>query len=106
MPVLASELHVQILPRVYDQDIMSEGGIVDSHRLALVCMVLAVGTFFDMDNPDYAADALYWYHLCRAALSLHSIMLYPSIPATQTLVRPWLFDVTWIEQRLTRDTSS
>lgn len=60
---------------------------MDSHRLAVLYMVLALGTLLDLDKPALSADATRYYQLGRAALSLDSVLEAQSIPGIQALVR-------------------
>jgi hypothetical protein len=88
MPIQESEFYDELLPHIYSGDHTGASwDATDSHRLAVVCMVLASGTFHDMTNPDFVVDSRYWFHLGKAALSLHDALEYPSIPGIQALVR-------------------
>lgn len=60
---------------------------MDSHRLAVLYMVLALGTLLDLDKPSLSAEATRYYQLGRASLSLDSVLESQSIPAIQALVR-------------------
>jgi hypothetical protein len=86
MPVQLSDFNLDILPSMMKGDSLQNWDAVDSHRLAIICAVLAIGTFHDLDNTDYDIDSKYWYNLGRAALSLHCVMEHPSIPGIQALV--------------------
>jgi hypothetical protein len=87
IPVQASEFHSHILPHIFDRRGMdADWSAADSHRLAIICMVLANGTFYDLEDADYLVHSAYWNDLGKSALSLHSVMEYPSLQAIQALV--------------------
>lgn len=64
---------------------------MDSHRLAVLCLVLGLGALLDLEKPSLSAEAMRYYQLGRAALSVDSVLESQSIPAIQALVRicPW-----------------
>lgn len=70
-----------------DQDPM------DSHKLAILYLVLAMGMLLDLDKPPLSSEATRYYQLGRAALSLDSILEHQSIPAIQALVSSIYTDV-------------
>ena len=72
----------------------------DSHRLAVFCLVLALGALLDLDKPTLSADASQYYQLGRAVLSLDSILESQSIPAIQALVRVYVFTTLNSQQSL------
>lgn len=59
---------------------------IASHRLAVMYLVLALGTLLDLERPSFSPEATRYYQLGRAALSLDSVLESPSIPAVQALV--------------------
>lgn len=59
---------------------------MDAHRLAVLCFVLGLGALLDLEKPSLSAEAMRYYQLGRAALSLDSILESQSIPAIQALV--------------------
>lgn len=59
---------------------------LDSHRLAILFLVLALGALLDLDSPALSQESMQYYHLGRASLSLDSILEFQSIPAIQALV--------------------
>ncbi|KAH8093725.1 fungal-specific transcription factor domain-containing protein [Cristinia sonorae] len=85
-PVPESEFYLEILPRIYSQSLNVEQDPIDSHRLAVVFMVLALGTLVDLDRPPLSTEASQYYQLGRTALSLDSILECQSIPAIQALL--------------------
>ncbi|OCH93710.1 hypothetical protein OBBRIDRAFT_790061 [Obba rivulosa] len=86
-PLPEAEFYGSVLPRFYgpteippDQDSMA------SHRLAVMYLVLALGTLLDLDKPSFSPEATRYYQLGRAALSLDSVLESQSIPAIQALI--------------------
>lgn len=86
-PIPDAEFYSTVLSRIYDQPISIDQDPVDSHRLAVLYMVLALGTLFDLDQPYLSVEATQYYQLARAALSLDSVLEHQTIPAIQALVR-------------------
>ncbi|KAI0741469.1 hypothetical protein C8Q80DRAFT_1109932 [Daedaleopsis nitida] len=76
----------EIFSRVYDQRMESDPAPMDSHRIAVLCLVLGLGALLDLDKPYLSAEAMRYYQLGRAALSLDSILESQSIPAIQALI--------------------
>lgn len=72
--------------RIYDQGWPEDQDPNDSHRLAVLYMVFAVGTLMDLEKPYLSLEATQYYQLARAALSLDSVLEYQSIPGIQALV--------------------
>lgn len=76
-----------MLSRIYDYSIVTtDQDPIDSHRLAVVYMVFALGTLFDLEKPYLSVEATQYYQAGRAALSLDSVLEHQSIPAIQALV--------------------
>lgn len=59
---------------------------MDAHQLAVLCFVLALGTLLDLEKPSLSAEAMHYYQLGRAALSVDSVLESQSIPAIQAVV--------------------
>lgn len=57
-----------------------------SHQLALMFMVLAIGSLMDISRPAYNIEAEKYHQLARAALFQNPIFEEPTIAAVQTLV--------------------
>ncbi|KAI0065627.1 hypothetical protein BV25DRAFT_1714330 [Artomyces pyxidatus] len=85
MPIEQNDFYESILTRVYEPQAGSEDRI-ESHRLAVIYMILAIGALVDLDRPPHSYDANHYYHLGRAALAVDSIFEEQSIPAIQALV--------------------
>ena len=87
-PIPEAELRSTVFARVYDQSWSGEDQDPnDSHRLAVLFMVFALGTLMDLDKPYLSVEATQYYQLARASLALDSILEHQSIPAIQALVR-------------------
>ena len=72
--------------RLYDQQWPEDSDPTDSHRLAVLYMVFALGTLMDLEKPYLSVEATQYYQLARASLALDSILEHQSIPAIQALV--------------------
>lgn len=57
-----------------------------SHQLALMFMVLAIGSLMDITRPAYNIEAEKYHQLARAALFQSPIFEEPTLAAVQTLV--------------------
>ena len=57
-----------------------------SHRLALMFIILAIGTLVDTNLPAYNLDAEKYHQLARAALFQNGLFDEPTINAVQALV--------------------
>ncbi len=64
----------------------TERAPMDAHQLAVLCFVLALGTLLDLEKPSLSAEAMRYYQLGRAALSVDSVLESQSIPAIQAVV--------------------
>ena len=58
-----------------------------SHQLALMFMILAIGSLMDIARPAYNIEAEKYHHLARAALFQSPIFEEPTLAAVQALVR-------------------
>ncbi|KZT70758.1 hypothetical protein DAEQUDRAFT_667064 [Daedalea quercina L-15889] len=56
-----------------------------THQLALMFMVLAIGSLMDLSRPAYNVDAEKYHQLARAALFQSPVFEEPTISAVQTL---------------------
>ena len=50
-------------------------------------MVLALGALVDLEKPAHSPEAMLYYHLGRAALSIESVLEEHSLGSIQALVR-------------------
>ncbi|OBZ66409.1 putative zinc transporter cis4 [Grifola frondosa] len=85
-PVPDVEFYGSIFPGIYEQRMDSDPAPMDSHRLAVLCLVLGLGALLDLEKPSLSSEATRYYQLGRAALSLDSILEAQSIPAIQALI--------------------
>ena len=96
-PVTKEQFDTLIFARVYpyatsdspvDAEADRDSGSFESHRLALLYIVLAVGILVDLTRPSHDPAAVRYYQLAKAALSLDPILEDPSTTGIQALVRP------------------
>ncbi|KAK0202815.1 fungal-specific transcription factor domain-containing protein [Desarmillaria ectypa] len=69
---------------VYEQE-YPYGEAINSHSLALLFMVLAMGALMDLELPAHSPEAMQYYQLAKAALSINSVFEEQSIPGIQAL---------------------
>jgi hypothetical protein len=67
-------------------------------------MVLAIGILLDLDKPAHSAEAMSYYHLARAALSIDSVLDVQTIAGIQALVN--FFDINWLIFSYTKNSYS
>jgi hypothetical protein len=92
-PIEQNDFYSSIYSRVFDPEIGADHDRIQSHRIAVVYMMLAIGALLDLDAPPHSYDANHYYQLGRAALSVDSIFEEQSIPAIQALACGILFIV-------------
>lgn len=63
-----------------------DAGSYESHRLAVLYIIFAVGILVDLDRPSHDPSSARYFHLAKVALSLDSILEEPSTLAIQALV--------------------
>ena len=94
-PVTKEQFDEEIFVRVYpfatsdspiDADTDRDTGSRESHRLALLFIILAVGVLVDLKRNSHDSVAINYFQLSKAAMSIDSVMDEPSIPAIQALV--------------------
>ncbi|EJD07477.1 uncharacterized protein FOMMEDRAFT_75316 [Fomitiporia mediterranea MF3/22] len=94
-PVTKEQFDKHIFARVYpyataespvDAETDRDSGSFESHRLALLYIVLAVGILVDLKRPSHDTAGVRYFQLSKAALSLDAVLEDPSIPAIQALV--------------------
>lgn len=83
-PISQQDFSDTVFRPVYDEGSGPE--TVDSHSLAILFMVLALGTFLDLEKPAHDPESIHYYQLARAALALNSVLDDQTIPAIQALV--------------------
>lgn len=85
-PIEQNDFYGSIYSRVFDPDAGPDHDRIQSHRIAVVYMMLAIGALLDLDAPPHSYDASHYYQLGRAALSVDPIFEEQSIPAIQALL--------------------
>jgi hypothetical protein len=83
-PISEEDLYTTIFRYIYDPEPQLEPQ--SSQNIGVFCMVLAIGILLDLDKPAHSAEAMYYYHLARAALSINSILEEQTIAGIQALV--------------------
>ncbi|TFK39379.1 fungal-specific transcription factor domain-containing protein [Crucibulum laeve] len=83
-PISELDFYETIFRPVYTQDVQHES--VNPHRLAVLLMVLALGTLLDLEKPAHNPEAMQYYQLARAALALDSVLEEQSISGIQALL--------------------
>lgn len=79
------DFYESIFRPVYDPD-ASFHESVSAHSLAILYMVLGIGTLMDLERPAHSPEAMQYLQLGRAALALESVLEEQSIPGIQALV--------------------
>ncbi|KAH9935867.1 uncharacterized protein BXZ73DRAFT_45273 [Epithele typhae] len=85
-PIREAEFEEVVFAPLYDQRMDGDCSPMASHRIAVLCFVLALGALLDLDKPPLSAEAARYFQLGRAALSIDSILESQSIPAIQALI--------------------
>ncbi|KAL0567456.1 hypothetical protein V5O48_014535, partial [Marasmius crinis-equi] len=83
-PILQDDFNNLVFRPIYEGD-SSTYETVSSHNLSIIYMILAIGTLLDLDKAAHSPEALQYYHLGRAALSIDGVFEEQSIPAIQAL---------------------
>ena len=83
-PISEDDLYETIFRQIYDPEPNFEPQ--SSQNIGVFCMVLAIGILLDLDKPAHSAEAMSYYHLARAALSIDSILDVQTIAGIQALV--------------------
>jgi len=83
-PISEEDLYETIFRQIYDPEPNFEPQ--SCQNIGVFCMVLAIGILLDLDKPAHSAEAMSYYHLARAALSIDSILDVQTIAGIQALV--------------------
>ncbi|KDQ61627.1 hypothetical protein JAAARDRAFT_31102 [Jaapia argillacea MUCL 33604] len=86
MPISEAEFYQPIFSRFYSNDISPDEGTIECHKLAVLYMVLALGSLLDLESTPHSFEAAQYYGLGRAALSIGSVFAEPSVTAIQALL--------------------
>jgi hypothetical protein len=84
-PISVEEFDTIIFKAVYDRPWTDAPDFVEHHRLAVVFLVLALGSLFDPVLPMRSIDASKYYELACAALFGSSAVESPTIESIQAL---------------------
>lgn len=84
-PIPEVDFYQTVFCRIYNRD-ASYHDSIDPHNVAILYMILAIGTLVNLDYPAHPPEATQYYQLGRAALSLSSVFEEQSITAIQALV--------------------
>ncbi|PCH44393.1 hypothetical protein WOLCODRAFT_138977 [Wolfiporia cocos MD-104 SS10] len=87
-PIPQAEFYSSVLARFYEQRaaVAIDQDVMDSHRLSILFLVIAMGLMLDLTKPPSTSEAMHYYQLSRAALSVDSILEHQTIPAIQALL--------------------
>ncbi|KAH8832428.1 hypothetical protein DL96DRAFT_1767440 [Flagelloscypha sp. PMI_526] len=80
-PVQEPDFWERVYRPIYEHSSCNE--TISAHMLALLFIVVGFGAHMDLESRP---DALTYYHLSRASLSLESVLERPSLEAIQALV--------------------
>ena len=85
-PIIELDFKEQIFSLAYEGDPMAEQDPLEAHKLALLFFVFAMGKLTDPRTRDLSTqDAMKYFHIGRAALTLSQSLETPSIPLLQGL---------------------
>ncbi|KAG6864621.1 hypothetical protein C0991_008242 [Blastosporella zonata] len=84
-PIPEKDFLESIFRPVYDQEGAFQAS-VSAHGLAVLLMILALGSLLDLDRPAHSPETMQYYQLARAALALDSVLEEQTIPGIQALV--------------------
>lgn len=80
---------------MYDQS-AAPAEPLSAHNLAVLFMVVALGSLLDLDAPPHSPQSMQYYQLGRACLTLESVLEEQSIPGIQALVS--LLDWPYVQE--------
>ncbi|KAG5715994.1 hypothetical protein E4T56_gene2317 [Termitomyces sp. T112] len=84
-PIPENDFLESVFRPIYDQDGAFQSS-VSAHSLAILFMVLAIGTLMDLDRPAHNPESMQYYQLARAAIALDPILEEQTIPGIQALL--------------------
>lgn len=86
-PVFEQDFKEQTFSLFYEGGSTAEQDSVEAHKLALLFFVFAMGKLTDPRTRDLSTqDAMKYFHIARAALSLNQSLETPSVPLLQGLL--------------------
>ena len=87
--VTKEQIMEEMLPFIYGQPVHAEDGTAieynGPHDLALLYLIFAIGCLVDFNNNPNTAEATQYEQLARAAMSLKSVWVKPSLTTVQAL---------------------
>lgn len=84
-PISEKDFYETIYQSVYPLDEEFHEPL-SGHGLSVFFGVLALGALLDLDLPAHSSDAMQYYQVARAALSLESVLEQQTILGIQALV--------------------
>ena len=86
-PIFEQDFKEEIFSLFYRGGSTAEQDPVEAHKLALLFFVFAMGKLTDPRTRDLSTqDAMKYFHIARAALSLNQALETPSVPLLQGLL--------------------
>lgn len=86
-PIFEQDFKEQIFSHFYESDSMAEQNPIEAHKLALLFFVLAMGKLTNPRTRDLSTqEAMKYFHIGKAALTLNQSLETPSIPLLQGLL--------------------
>lgn len=84
-PITELDFFESVYRPIYDQSAAPQEPL-SAHNLAVLFLVLALGSLLNLDAPPHSPQAMQYYQLGRASLALESILEEQSIAGIQALV--------------------
>lgn len=84
-PITELDFFETIFRPMYDQS-AAPSEPLSPHNLSILFTVLAIGSLVDLEAPPHSPQAMQFYQLGRASLTLESILEEQTIPGIQALV--------------------
>lgn len=86
-PIFEQDFKGQIFSLFYEDNPMAEQDPLEAHKLALLFFVLAMGKLTDPRSQDLSTqDAMKYFHIGKAALTLNQSLETPSVTLLQALL--------------------
>ena len=83
-PISEQEFKEEVFSLAYEGEPMVDQGPLEAHKLALLFFVFAMGKLTDPRTQDLSTqEAMKYFHIGRAALTLNQSLETPSIPLLQ-----------------------
>lgn len=85
-PISESEFEDMVFSQVYRPGVSSLEEAAHPHLLAILLVILALGTLMDTQRESHSSEARHYYQLSRSALSLRTVLEEQSVDAVRALV--------------------